>query len=192
MAYPWRTVDASPETSPDPSDGSPGPERPAAVPKTAVWNGEVGKWEVSAKNERGERDGECLLYRDDGTLYSRSTVVGGVQDGPFFVYHRGGAVAREGRYVAGRLDGVVTGYASDDPEGELLRKCCVPPGAARLTERWLAGDFLLEVFTDRDGRALLADGRFCPARPDGLPDLAQFDESRGGWSLRTRELERNE
>ena len=64
------------------------------------------------------------------------------------------------------------------------------PGAARLCERYRAGDFLVEVFYDREGRAILSDGRLCPARPEGLPELAQFDESRGGWTLRSRELDR--
>jgi len=155
-----------------------------------VWNPDAGKWEVSRKDAQGTREGECLLYRDDGTLYSRTRFVAGLQDGPFFVYHPDGAVAREGRYVAGRVDGTVTAYASAEPGGEMIRKCCVPPGAARLCERYREGEFLLEVFYDREGRAILSDGRLCPARPDGLPELAQFDESRGGWALRSRELDR--
>src|SRR5262245_57678577 len=142
MAYPFLTVDASQESSPDAAS----PRRPAAVPESGVWNAEVGKWEVSHKDARGVREGECLLYRDDGTLYARSQFVSGVQEGPFAIYHRDGSVAREGKYTSGRLDGMVNAYASDDPDGELLRRCCVPPGAARLTERYRAGDFLLEVF----------------------------------------------
>ena len=90
----------------------------------------------------------------------------------------------------GRVDGLVTAYVSDDPAGERLRSCCVPPGAARLCERYREGDFLVEVFYDRQGRAILSDGRLCPARPEGLPELAQFDESRGGWTQRSRELDR--
>jgi hypothetical protein len=185
MAYPF-PVDASPEVSPDPA----APPRPAAVPATSVWNAEAEKWEVSRRDPTGARDGECLLYRDDGTLFSRVQFVAGVRNGPFAVYHRNGDVAREGCHVAGFLDGTVTSYASASPDGELLRKCCVPPGAARLTERWRAGDFLLEVFSDDRGRALLSDGRLCPVRPEGLPELAQYDESSGGWALRSRELDR--
>src|ERR1043165_1132900 len=186
MAYPFDTVDASPESSPDGA----APARPASVPDTAVWNAEAGKWEVARKDTRGIPDGECLRYRDDGTLYSRTRFTGGVQDGPFAIYHPDGTVAREGRAVAGRLDGTVSAYASDSPDGERLRACCVPPGAVRLDERWRAGDFLVEVFYDRDGRAILSDGRLCPLRPAGLPELAVFDESRGGWALRARELDR--
>jgi hypothetical protein len=186
MAYPLDTVEASPESSPEAET----PRRPAAVPEAGVWNAEAGKWEVSHRDGNGAREGECLLYRGDGTLYSRCRFVAGLQEGPFFVYHRDGNVAREGKYIAGRFDGTVTGYASDDPEGEKLRVCCVPPGAARLSERYRAGEFLLEVFYDRQGRAILSDGRLCPARPDGLPELAQFDESRGGWAQRSRELDR--
>jgi len=187
MAYPFPTVDASLESIPDAAT----PRRPAAVPEASVWNAEAGKWEVSRRDAAGVRDGECLLYRDDGTLYSRTQFVAGMPDGPFTVYHRDGSVAREGRRIGGAIDGLVTAYTSDQPGGEMLRACCVPPGAARLCERWRAGDFLLEVFYDREGRAILSDGRLCPARPAGLPDLAQFDESRGGWSERSRERDRS-
>ena len=68
--------------------------------------------------------------------------------------------------------------------------CCVPPGAARLCERYRAGEFLVEVFYDREGRAILSDGRLCPVRPEGLPELAAFDEARSGWTLRSRDLDR--
>jgi hypothetical protein len=186
MAYPWRTVDATPESSPEAQT----PSRPAAVPAAGTWNADAGKWEVSRRNEQGLRDGECLLYRDDGTLFSRSLFVAGLQDGPFFVYHRDGSVAREGTYVSGRVDGIVTAYASDDPAGERIRVCCVPPGAARLCEHYRAGEFLVEVFYDGEGRALLSDGRLCPVRPTGVPQLAQFNEGRGGWVLRSPEIDR--
>jgi hypothetical protein len=191
MAYPWRTVDASPESSPESSPEAQPPRRPATLPETGVWDAEAGKWEVAGRDAHGARDGERLLYRDDGTLYSRARFVAGVQEGAFVVYHRNGSVAREGQYVAGRVDGTVTAYASDDPDGERIRTCCVPPGAARLCERYRAGEFLLEVFYDSEGRAILSDGRLCPPRPDGLPELAQFDEQRGGWAQRSRELDRS-
>ena len=160
MAYPLLTVDANPESSPE----APTPNRPATVPETGVWDAELGKWEVARKDEHGARDGERLLYRDDGTLFARARFVAGVQDGPFVVYHRDGKVAREGHYVSGKLDGTVTAYASESPGGERIRACCVPTGAARLCKRYRAGEFLLEIFYDREGRAILSDGRLCPAR----------------------------
>ena len=122
MAYPLLTVDANPESSPE----APTPNRPATVPETGVWDAELGKWEVARKDEHGARDGERLLYRDDGTLFARARFVAGVQDGPFVVYHRDGKVAREGNYVSGKLDGTVTAYASESPDGERIRACCVP------------------------------------------------------------------
>ena len=48
----------------------------------------------------------------------------------------------------------------------------------------------LEVFYDDEGRAILSDGRPCPPRPAALPELAQFDETRGGWALRSPALDR--
>ena len=93
MAYPLLTVDANPESSPE----APTPNRPATVPETGVWDAELAKWEVARKDEHGARDGERLLYRDDGTLFARARFVAGVQDGPFVVYHRDGKVAREGQ-----------------------------------------------------------------------------------------------
>lgn len=183
-------MDATPESSREAEAQAESPSRPAAVPAAAAWNADAGKWEVSRKDDRGVRDGECLLYRDDGTLFSRVRFVEGLQDGPFFVYHPNGDVAREGTYVSGRVDGVVTAYASERPGADRIRACCVPPGAARLCERYRAGEFLVEVFYDREGRAILSDGRLCPARPEGLPELAAFEESRGGWALRSAEIDR--
>ena len=45
------------------------PERAAGVPETGVWNPTLEKWELCAQDPQGVRDGECLRYRPDGTLY---------------------------------------------------------------------------------------------------------------------------
>ena len=113
-----------------------------------------------------------------------------MEDGPFTIYHPDGRIAREGKFAAGRVDGLVKAYASERGRGEPLRACCVPPKAARLDLRYREGDLLLEVFYDREGRAILSDGRPCPPRPASLPELAQFDEARGGWALCTPALDR--
>ena len=166
------------------------PERPPGLPESGFWNPSVGKWEVPPRGANGAREGERLLYRPDGSLFLRMRLVAGVADGPFAIYHPDGAVAREGVYAAGVLDGLVTTYAPNDPGGEPLRSCCVPPGAARLCERYQAGDFLVETFYDEAGRALLSDGGPCPPRPASLPELAGYDEGRKGWALHTRQLDR--
>ena len=84
MAYPLRTVDATPESSLE-AQAEP-PSRPATVPAAGVWNAQDNKWEVSRKDDQGARDGECIFYRDDGTLFSRVRFNAGVQEGPFVVY----------------------------------------------------------------------------------------------------------
>ena len=168
----------------------PPPERPSAVPAGSAWDAQVEKWEVCARDAAGARAGERLLYRADGSLYSRSRFVGGVQEGPFVVYHPNGDVAREGHFVAGMLDGTITGYASKVAGGESLRSCCVPRTAARMDVRYRHGDMLLEVFYDAEGRAILSDGRLCPARPASLPELAQFDEARWCWAQRSGHIDR--
>jgi hypothetical protein len=114
----------------------------------------------------------------------------GIEDGPFTIYHPSGRVAREGRLAAGRFEGLVTAYASDDPAGEPLRACCVPPMAARLDARYRSGELLSEVFYDREGRAILSDGSLCPPRPASVPELAQFDEGPRIWRLRSPEVDR--
>jgi len=166
------------------------PARASGVPASGVWNETLGKWEsVATDGPGGAREGECLRYRPDGTLYSRSHFVAGLEDGPFTVYHPDGSVARQGRYAAGRLDGVVSVLASPDGQGEPLRACCVPPGATRLDLTFRGGEQLHEVFTDREGRPLLGDGQLRPPVPPGLPALVSFDEHRGGWVLRQSGLE---
>jgi hypothetical protein len=167
------------------------PERPAGVPALGTWDPSIGKWEVAQHDAHGVRDGECLRYRPDGTLFSRSWFVAGIEDGRFEIFHLDGQLAREGRFAAGRLDGVVSAYAPVDPtKGEPLRNCCVPPKATRLDIRYRQGDYLVETFYDGEGRALLSDGRLCPARPAGLPELAVFDEGREGWTMRSQNLDR--
>lgn len=159
------------------------PERPATVPESGVWNASLGKWEVSERDAHGVKAGDCRLYRPDGSLYSRTRFAAGVEDGPFVIYHPDGRIAREGKLTAGLFDGLVTAYATGDRSGEPLRVCCVPPKAARLDLRFRAGDLLLEVFYDAEGRAILSDGRLSPPRPAALPELAGFNEARGGWTL---------
>ena len=182
-------MDASVESGSEALEPPP-PERPAAVPAGSVWEPQAEKWEVCARDAAGDRDGERLLYRGDGTLYSRSRFAGGVQEGPFIVYHPSGDIAREGRCVGGMLDGVVSCYTSKVAGGEGLRSCCVPREAARLDVRYRRGEQLLEVFYDGEGRAILSDGRLCPARPASLPELAQFDEARWGWAMRVGQVDR--
>ena len=171
MAYPLRTVDATPESSPEAHAQA--PSRPAAVPAAGVWNAEVGKWEVSRKDApgRARRRMPPLPRRRDAVLaraLRRRRPGRSVRRLP----PRTATSRARGRTSSGRLDGTVTAYASERPGGERIRVCCVPPGAARLCERYRAGEFLVEVFYDREGRAILSDGRLCPARPDGLPELA--------------------
>jgi MORN repeat variant len=129
------------------------PERAAGVPASGVWNAATEMWEVCAEGAEGVREGECLRYRPDGTLYSRSQYVAGLQEGAFTVFHPNGKLAREGTFAADRLDGPVMHYVAG-PGGEPFRACCVPPNSVRMLVRYQAGDFLQEVFFDADGRAL--------------------------------------
>jgi len=165
------------------------PERAAGVPASGVWNPAIEKWEVCAQGATGLREGECLRYRPDGTLYSRSRYAGGLQEGAFNVFHRDGQLAREGTFVADRLDGPVNHYLGG-PGTEPFRVCCVPPNAARMMVRYHAGDFLQEVFFDAEGRALQEDGTPWPDRPATVPAEASYSTQTNGWSVRTGRSER--
>lgn len=167
------------------------PDRPAGIPEGGSWNATLGKWEAVARTgEGGAREGECLRFRPDGTLFSRSRFVGDVEEGPFTVYHPDGKIAREGKYVAGRMDGLVRVHANPDGPGDPLRSCCVPPGATRMDIQFRSGDYLMDVFYDREGRALLSDGNLRPACPASLPQPIEFNESRGAWVSRSPTLDR--
>jgi hypothetical protein len=155
------------------------PSRPAAIPGDAVWNAEAGEWEVCARGSDGARQGECLMFRADGTLHTRLRYVSGAQVGPFTIYHRDGSVARKGACVAGRVDGLVSSFVGDD---EPLRNCCVPAAAVRLDSRYDAGQLVQEVFFDVQGQPLCSDGQPWPPRPAGVPDDAEYHEATTGWS----------
>jgi len=141
----------------------------------------VDEWEACATGPDGARDGECLMFRADGTLHLRRSFVNGTPEGPFTVYHPDGQVARRGTFVAGRLDGLVSSFTGG-AGGEPLRACCVPPGATRLETRYEEGAVVHEVFFDGTGAPILGDGTPWPARPPGVPEDADYDQGSGGWS----------
>jgi antitoxin component YwqK of YwqJK toxin-antitoxin module len=164
------------------------PERPAGVPETGIWNASIGRWEVSRKNELGAREGECLFYRADGSLFSRFRFAADVQDGPFAIYHPDGALARAGRFAAGQLVGMVSAHASKVAGAEPLRACCVPPQAIRLEGLYQDGQLVQEIFYDDQAQPILTDGRPWPPRPTGVPADTEFDEGGARWVRRRPEL----
>jgi hypothetical protein len=159
------------------------PERHPEIPGDATWVEEAEKWEVVARDASGAKDGDCSLFRSDGSLYMRSRYVAGVQQGPFVAYHPDGRVAREGQYENGELIGALTAYAPEGEEGEPLRSCCVPANAWQMRACYEQGQLLYQRFFDREGRALLSDGSLRPARPPGLPERADFDEGDRRWGV---------
>src|ERR1700753_2722971 len=96
------------------------PARHSAVPDAAIWIDDHERWEEVSRDADGARDGECRLYRSDGSLYMTCHYAGGVRDGAFVMYHRDGRIARQGRYVRGDLEGAVEAFASDAPDDEPL------------------------------------------------------------------------
>lgn len=157
------------------------PPRPAALPADAVWNPDAGVWELCARGADGARQGECLTFRPDGTLFGRQHFVAGLAEGTFTTYHAGGAVARTGTAILGRVEGLVSAFAGP-PGSEPLRTCCVPPAAVRMESRYEGGALLHDVFFDASGQPLQSDGRPWPARPAGVPEEASYDEPSGGWA----------
>jgi hypothetical protein len=166
------------------------PERAAGVPAAGVWSPHLEKWQVCARDDQGAWVGECLRYRADGTLFSRSRYIAGRQEGPFTVFHRDGQLAREGTFVADMLDGPVTHYTGTGPGSDPLRACCVPPNAVRMQVRYRAGEFIDELFYDAHGKALQSDGTPWPPRPATVPEEASYDETTKGWAVRTPNRER--
>src|SRR5262245_35007252 len=112
------------------------PERPASVPDKAEWIADQGIWELAATALDGTKHGEARQWRGDGVLYMRAHYAKNVLDGPFALFHPNGEIAREGNYVAGELDGLVTSFASDATTPETLRACCVPDGAWQMKANW--------------------------------------------------------
>jgi hypothetical protein len=164
------------------------PERPPVIPSEAVWNAEVGEWEVCARGPEGDRDGECLMFRADGSLHTRLRFASGKREGAFIVYNPDGSIARRGECVAGKIDGLVSAFAGG-AGSEPMRACCVPAAAVRLDSRYEAGQLLQEVFFDAQGQPICSDGQPWPPRPTGVPDDAEYDEGTSGW-LRWRPSER--
>ena len=99
-------------------------------------------------------------------------------NGPVSTFHPDGQLASRAEYVDGKLEGVLFRFAPNGA-GEPLRPCCVPPGASELRAEYRHGELLHETFFDAEGRALCGDGTPWPARPEGVPDVARFDDTSG-------------
>jgi antitoxin component YwqK of YwqJK toxin-antitoxin module len=156
------------------------PPRPDAVPRAAEWSDELGGWQLGGRRD-GELDGPQRVWRRDGSLALECAYDRGKRVGPFRRFHPNGELAREGVYADGSLDGVVVAHASSDGGGEPLRGCCVPPGAARMRASYESGRLVREVFFDGQDRPLCADGSLRPARPNGVPATAEFEEYGRRW-----------
>jgi antitoxin component YwqK of YwqJK toxin-antitoxin module len=156
----------------------------AAPPPEAVFDAEAQAWEVCERDAEGRRHGECRLYRQDGSLKLHCQYRAGVLSGPFTGYHPGGATARRGEFVAGKLHGPVTRFAGEKLGSEPLRACCVPPGATELRSSYVEGQLVRELFVDAAGRPLSSDGTPWPERTAGVPEEAEFDDNSGRWCVR--------
>ena len=128
------------------------------------------------------------MFRASGSLHTRLWFASGKREGAFTVFNPDGSVARRGACVAGKIDGVVSAFAGG-AGSEPMRSCCVPEAAVRLDSRYDAGQLLQEVFYDAAGQPICSDGKPWPARPNGVPEDAEYDEGTAGW-LRWRPRER--
>ncbi|WP_437968629.1 hypothetical protein WMF04_04745 [Sorangium sp. So ce260] len=159
-----------------------GAARPLSIPPSARYNPEHGTFELVETDADGRPSGECLVYRaSDGSLLSRCCYADGVKDGPFTMFHPNGQPAQRGRYRGGQLDGEVMVYGSDAPTELKLRRCCVPPGAWELRTRYRQGSIVRQVFHDRAGHPISADGSRWPDRPAGVAEEADYDQGSQCW-----------
>ncbi|WP_437630339.1 toxin-antitoxin system YwqK family antitoxin [Sorangium sp. So ce854] len=162
----------------------PGTERPPSVPPSARYNPEEGTFDLVETDADGRPSGECRVYRaSDGSLFSISRYADGVKEGPFTVFHPNGQPARRGIYRGGQLDGEVVAYASDAPTELRLQRCCVPPGAWELRTQYRQGYPVRQVFHDRAGYPISADGARWPDRPAGVAEGADYDQGSQRWLI---------
>ncbi|WP_437573469.1 toxin-antitoxin system YwqK family antitoxin [Sorangium sp. So ce887] len=162
-----------------------GAERPPSVPPAARYNPEHGTFELVETDADGRPSGECRVYRaSDGSLLSRCRYADGVKDGPFTMFHPNGQPAQRGRYRDGQLDDEVVVYGSDAPSELKLRPCCVPPGAWELRTQYREGRIVRQVFHDRAGNPISADGSRWPDRPAGVAEEADYEQGSQRWLVR--------
>jgi hypothetical protein len=160
--------------------------RPAGVPTEAEWRFEVDEWVSCPRNAAGEYHGTIRSFRADGTPSAEYEFVDGRRHGAFRTFHPSGALAREGRYAEDRLDGWLVVHTDGEGRLHTLRECCVPEGARLLRQEYASGALGVEAFFDRDGRQLMPDGAWCPARPPGVEEGASFDVVAREWAVSAR------
>ncbi|HEX4404182.1 MAG TPA: hypothetical protein VH560_05100 [Polyangia bacterium] len=163
------------------------PRRPATVPSEAEWSARTAEWEATPRDAEGRAHGLVRAWRQDGTLASEHEYRAGEREGAFRRFHPDGSLARAGDYLAGAQHGPLIAYGYDGPgaTSEPLQVCCVPPGAWQLRQKFEHGQLSDVRWFDRAGVHILPSGKPHPARPDGVPPGAPYEERRDQWVLST-------
>lgn len=157
------------------------PLRPAGVPEGARYNGATRSWSVGEWDAAGRPHGRHQIYGQLGALEAERGYQHGQLEGDFVEWHPNGDVARRGSHRAGQLEGDCIRYNSRQPTPQLLRACCVPPGAWSMRSRFAAGRCLYEHFYDEAERRLLDDGSLFPPLPPNVPSTSHFDSKTRRW-----------
>jgi hypothetical protein len=162
------------------------PARPAAVPPEAAWNDRSFEWELVPRDAEGRAHGLVRAWTGDGDLAHEYEHRAGVRHGVFRRFHPDGSVAREGGYQDGSQHGLAVAHGWDGAvlTREPLQQCCVPPGAWRLEHDFEHGRLDEVRWYDRAGVHITPSGAPHPARPDGVPRPASFEEQTDTWVLR--------
>ena len=155
-------------------------ERPSGVPSEAVWSESDHEWMLASTDEAGEKHGEVLYWRPDGSLVNRCFYRHGTVDGPYYRYHESGEVSRQGSFKEGQIHGVDVFTRSASPSSESF-----PAG---LSEQVWRAELDMEhgravsgrCFTQA-GAQVTEAGEPVPERPAGVSEQAVFSSQSELW-----------
>jgi hypothetical protein len=162
------------------------PPRPSSVPAEAEWSERNLEWEIVPRDADGRAHGLVRAWRSDGLYAHEYEHVAGERHGAYRRFHPDGSIAREGSYEHGSQHGLEIAHGYDGPgyTHEPMQACCVPPGAWQLQHDFERGRLEDVRWYDRAGVHITASGAPHPARPEGVPRVAVFEEQADQWQHR--------
>lgn len=156
------------------------PERDPRVPAQAVWDPERKEFCVCPMAD-GERHGDSVWYRPDGSLACECPFERGKSHGPYKRFHQNGEVSQYGEMRRGKCHGVIHWIRSTAQSTEVTIPPGVPDSVWSMTADFVDGVPYPVRFFDRAGSEVLPNGEPLPPRPEGVDERATFDPQDRRW-----------
>lgn len=157
------------------------PKRPAGVPAKAWWDESDNEW-VFGPMVDGQKHGDFVYWRADGTKCNESHMVMGVPHGPFKRFHENGEVSQDGAFEKGQLHGTRRWFSTDSETTENTRAAGISEAVWRSEMDYVHGRVVAIRHYNREGeRVLPSTGEPYPLKPAQVDEGAEYVEPKDEW-----------